>query len=556
MTVNIWSETLTQVLKCSDCGKKFTYDPVKEAEREQADQKRESAKKQGGISVSGIINKGLKEAMNVASASVKIAKKEVDKITDTVNSLGSEPTPSAPPSAAKDQDTPRETSRFSEEGPAHRKKIMASKNVACPFCSKDFQAGLPDNDKDILTTKCPDCGKIFTFLRESPAERKQRELEEKRSRLREETGDEDFAIPIQIKESMQREETPGGGQVEGEGRGEWTGTMDGTEEQEGTEERQWDSLELIPESGSRRQQMGRMLGIVCPYCNESFQTPAPRKKRKVNCPICEEDFEINSHGEYVAKKALGGFSEALAKIVGIDTIRSYKDAMRESLEGFEILKDTRYLRHRMKNRSGMAGLLLIAVALIGILYAGALMITIPGMGEDEADGNVSVTGNVLFEMDTIEGANVNITELGMSNRTNSAGRFAFNDVPAGDHTLEITAPGKGILVVKFTIGTKEAKQGNKDLPGLVLPANGTVTEDLREDRAEGAGLVTGLFAAFVFVVSLLALIGGLLALQARRFHASLFIAVISVASIGFFIGIVLAILAILLLIIGRKEFVS
>jgi len=80
--------------------------------------------------------------------------------------------------------------------------------------------------------------------------------------------------------------------------------------------------------------------------------------------------------------------------------------------------------------------------------------------------------------------------------------------------------------------------------------------DFTDDRVERAGFITALFAVFIFLVSLLALMGGLLSLQGRRFHAAIFLGILSVASIGFIIGSLLGILAVIFIMLGKKEFVS
>ena len=221
-----------------------------------------------------------------------------------------------------------------------------------------------------------------------------------------------------------------------------------------------------------------------------------------------------------------------------------------------MLRDSQNLHHHMRSDSGKAGFLLMVVAILGILFAGSLLLSIPDSAEDDPSDAILLTGVVKSGLDLLEGAQVNITDVGRDTETDSEGGFQFDGVEAGDHTLEITASGKGKLIYHFTIGSKESKQGSKDLDGLVLPEEGTVEKDKRENRVERAGLVLGLQAAFIFVVSLLALMGGLLAVQGKRFHATLFLATISVVSIGFFIGMVLAIISIVLVMIGRKEFIS
>ena len=617
MTVNIWSDTLTQVLKCAACGKKFTYDPsTAPADKEIEPRDREQASRTSKeATVSRMIGKGIRNGINAAAAPVRNARREMDRIVGSMNDIsnskppeaitsdlkkehdrkdGSSPPPPPPPSSPPSPPPPPPPSSppspppppppssppFTPTSPSSpppsplfprsSSPRETSKSVSCPQCTRLFQAGLPDNDKQILTTKCPDCGTIFSFDRSDPPAAREtveetenalppgdRELQDLAGEMAATVPaeDEDFAVPLALKEKLERERQEQE-HVWGS-RDELSQTDDEHKEVDaGPRDEDTDSLELAPEPRQRKGPRGRLLSVVCPYCTESFGTPAPITRGKVVCPICEQVFVINAHGEYIAKKALGNFAGGLARIVGVKAIRTYQDTVRDSFEGVSMLRDSQDLHHHMRSYSGKAGFLLMVVSILGILFAGYLLLAIPDSGEDDPSGAVLLTGNVKSGLDLIEGAQVNITDVGRTTETSSEGEFQFDGVETGDHSLEITASGKGKLIVHFTIGSKEAKQGTKDLHGLVLPESGTVVKDLREDRVERAGLILGLQAAFIFMVSLLALMGGLLAVQGKRFHATLFFAAISVVSIGFFIGMVLAILSIVLIMLGRKEFIS
>ncbi len=441
------------------------------------------------------------KGISAATSPIRTVKKEVDRIMDTVSSLTTPPKPTS--------------------------RVPSTKKVTCPYCSREFLAGLPDNDKPILTTRCPDCNRVFTFLRPTPTPEKE---SAKPGKIEEPGFKEYFAFPVEHKAKEKKEEEP-------------------------SFEEEWDTPETALEEGKK----GGLLNIACPFCGEAFDTPAPKKKGKVTCPICDKEFQISSRGEYIAKKAKakkakGHFLEKLPPTP--KAINHARDTIREALEGVSILKRPDKLRSRLGRLSGKAGLLLIVVAILGLLYSGVLAYNIPNMGEDTPSGKVTVSGEVLFMDDTLEGADVNLTDMGMHNQTNSEGLFLFHDVPAGDHILRASAPDKGEIVVRFTIGSKDIKQGNKDLKGLELPGNSTVTKDLRDDRPESARFMTSLLAGFVVLVSLLAFIAGLLTIQGKRFHLSLFLCGLAVFTFGFFLGSVLALIAMILIILGRKEFVS
>lgn len=316
----------------------------------------------------------------------------------------------------------------------------------------------------------------------------------------------------------------------------------------------WETLETLPKEGEEKK--GIMLDVSCPYCYETFNTPAPSRKKKVSCPFCEGDFHINSRGDYIARKAGSGVGGFLSRFLGFDPIETGRSAFNEAIHGMKVIKDPESRNTRLKARSGTAAVLLAMVAILGLLYCAFLVISIPDMGEDDASGNVSVSGGVICDMDTCEGAEVRIIDMDLETTTNSGGTFLFYDIPAGDHTLEVTASGKGTIRVHFTIDQSDVKKGNKDVPNINLPNSGSRTEDRRDSREESAGLMIGLMTLFVLLVSLLSLMGASLALQGKRFHLTLFISLLAITSFGFGLGSLLALTATVFVLAGRKNFES
>ena len=183
LTVKIWSETLSQVIRCPECKKKFTYDPTKESKEPPVKEQAKASKGSTSTPVSDILGKGLKAGLKAATAPVKMATREMDRINNSLKKPG--PQPPAPLRKFQKEEESRETepkgsgADGGKKSSEKKRRITGSKKINCPYCDHGFQAGLPDNDKEILTTKCPDCSKIFTFQRETPEERKIREWNEK-----------------------------------------------------------------------------------------------------------------------------------------------------------------------------------------------------------------------------------------------------------------------------------------------------------------------------------------------------------------------------------------
>jgi hypothetical protein len=74
----------------------------------------------------------------------------------------------------------------------------------------------------------------------------------------------------------------------------------------------------------------------------------------------------------------------------------------------------------------------------------ALLLSGPICAQEPPDaGRVAITGTVVNSLtgDPVDGAELTITELGLSLRSDSQGTFRFADLPLGSYWLSITAPG-------------------------------------------------------------------------------------------------------------------
>ena len=81
-------------------------------------------------------------------------------------------------------------------------QVPRTRKVTCPYCSREFRADLPDNDKPIFTTRCPDCNKVFTFLRHTLTQEKE---SAKPGKAEEPGFKEDFAVPVEHKAEKKEE---------------------------------------------------------------------------------------------------------------------------------------------------------------------------------------------------------------------------------------------------------------------------------------------------------------------------------------------------------------
>ncbi|MFO8133847.1 MAG: carboxypeptidase-like regulatory domain-containing protein [Thermoplasmatota archaeon] len=260
----------------------------------------------------------------------------------------------------------------------------------------------------------------------------------------------------------------------------------------------------------------------CPHCRQNVVVEVPdgaSGEQVTTCPQCGMEFRVNVDEQYSWEAE----TPPIHPSVHLDK-HSWKPVV--------------------------AGVILIVICLLGMMIAGALLFSLDTLTDT---GMASTyTGTVVDEEGSkLAGVNVTVEDTGMTATTDGAGAFTLSNISGGKHTLVFTSAGYKTLRAEVFV-----------LPwDITLPA-----QDFTMEQGTGSTSQRGLMlvvldlapvlAVGILALSIVALVGGILALLRKHFVIAVVGAVCGIIA-GFFsiVGIPLGIVALVLLLISREEFV-
>lgn len=230
-------------------------------------------------------------------------------------------------------------------------------------------------------------------------------------------------------------------------------------------------------------------------------------------------------------------------------------------------------RRKKSDKPKTAGGLLIAAGILGLILASFMIIGGVYMGsienfDMEDGGQVDITGVILAADGTpidnvtlcIEGTHITVT-------TNSAGHYQMLGVPTGYQQLILEKPGYNSIIrhvyIILDINSDTESFGNQlviyndsELNFNMSVGNDTFTygqegEIFSMERMEIMVLV---FGVIFMLCSIGAIIGGFYALKTEKYHIAMVGAVLGIFSLGFGIGTILSIAALIILLLSSGEF--
>ncbi|MCI0497955.1 MAG: hypothetical protein L0Z54_06670 [Thermoplasmata archaeon] len=203
-------------------------------------------------------------------------------------------------------------------------------------------------------------------------------------------------------------------------------------------------------------------------------------------------------------------------------------------------------RPPLRTRSGLAGVFLLVVFALGIAQAAMMLGTT--VEHPEGGGRLD---SVLVEVRDDQGTLVAGAFIEMDDAetaiTGVAGVASFEQVAYGDHTIVVTRTGYGRATYRVTI------TGSSETMTLMLPRSGTRDVDERVTTTSGESEVP---VASVIIAGLaaVAFAGGVLSFRGfGRFVPSVG-AVAGLATIGFVVGPILSLFALMLVLSSSREF--
>ena len=260
----------------------------------------------------------------------------------------------------------------------------------------------------------------------------------------------------------------------------------------------------------------------CPHCRQNVVVEAPdgaSGEQVTTCPQCGMDFRVNVDEQYSWEEE----TPPIHPSVHLDK-HSWKPVV--------------------------AGVILIVIFLLGTVIAGALLFSLDTLTET---GMASTyTGTVVDEEGSkLAGVTVTVEDAATTATTDGSGEFTLSNISGGKHTLVFTSAGYKTLRAEVFV-----------LPwDITLPA-----QDFTMEQGTGSTSQRGLMlmvldlapalAVGILALSAVALVGGILALLRKHFVFAVVGAVCGIIA-GFFsiVGIPLGIVALVLLLISREEFI-
>lgn len=221
------------------------------------------------------------------------------------------------------------------------------------------------------------------------------------------------------------------------------------------------------------------------------------------------------------------------------------------------------------SKPGIAGALLIVAGVIGLIASIAIVGMSTFVGDfdegfevwgvsDEGD----VSGVITYLNGTpVENVTISIVGENLSTQTDTNGLYIIYNVPTGNQELKVEKEGYNTIVYKAFINPSDSEWEDREKHNGGWDTGNefdfTISEGdlvLKRGTHPPFGIISGfmIICGIVMIVfSIIALIGGIYAIQRRNFAFAIAGAVLGILTVG---GTLFALIALFILIISRNEF--
>jgi hypothetical protein len=324
--------------------------------------------------------------------------------------------------------------------------------------------------------------------------------------------------------------------------------------------------------------------LECPICFIRFDTER-RPGRSIACPSCDHGFNVPGEEAPAAEEAPTAEEEAVKEEAPDEETAADKETPEEdeaeyeppqsdpspappseppvppeptAPSALELLGElsTAYRVERLqsvidgpRSRAQLAGLLLLAVAVLGLFAATATAIKWSGYDSPwDEPATASLYGSVI-DVNGTALENVRVAGGGQQVFSDGEGRYFLHNLTSGE--LKVTFFSPGFRTHSIWIDLRPA--ATNLLNAQLEPGDGRDVTDQRSNVAR-PWPPSAAQAPVLAVMALMALMGAGAALLERHFRLALFGAVAGILSWGFLLGSLLSLAALLLLLGDRERF--
>lgn len=280
---------------------------------------------------------------------------------------------------------------------------------------------------------------------------------------------------------------------------------------------------------------------TCPKCEHTFVLDAPSHvtKYSVTCPKCGHNFNINP--------------SKTSRVVDQDEDYSWEECGEPRKTVLSSLKER-------TNKPMIAGTLLIVAFVLGASWGGSFVFADTFLKTSMRQTTISsitgsINGVVTDQNNTpLPGVNITIERMNISTITNENGSYSLTKLPLGIHQLNLTKEGYRTqryetFISPFQTITFDMEMvyvGNQS----EYPAENHTIDQLWNKIRPSLS-----FCSMVFIVfAIFALIGAVYAIKRKHYHVAILGSIFGILSVGFLIGSICSIIALILLVISKEEF--
>ena len=200
--------------------------------------------------------------------------------------------------------------------------------------------------------------------------------------------------------------------------------------------------------------------------------------------------------------------------------------------------------------------LFIIAFILGLFY----LVSIPMYTTDTVNPNENYSGKNVHIMGVVSSGDddgsvlsdvaVVLKELNEQTSTNEEGYFFFEDVNEGVYTVSASKEGYTTRIMRISVSGNSA---DSIINVQLNSGRGQEKIDLPVSYEKGREEYNSYFSVAV-ITSLCALAAGIFAHYSKMFYPTLILGVIAVASVGFVVGSICAVVGVLLFIYSKREF--